>query len=79
MTLSIQLDPLLEAQIAQEARRLGMSQADFVKDTLERALGFKNPATLLDQVCSYTPMGDPEASENVSEKIKAKLHAQRAP
>lgn len=77
MSLSIDLDPILEAQIAQEAKRLGMSETDFVKDTLERVLGMKNPATLLDQVCSYTPMGDPDASENVSEKIKAKLHAQR--
>jgi hypothetical protein len=77
MSLSIELDPILAAQIAQEARRLGMSETDFVKDTLERALGFKDPAMLLDQVCSYTPMGDPHASENVSEKFKAKLHAQR--
>ena len=79
MSLSIQLDPILEAQITQEARRLGMTEAEFVKDTLERVLGLKNPAELLDQICSYTPMGDPDASENVSEKIKAKLYAQRTP
>ncbi len=76
MALSIQIDPILEAQIAQEAKRLGMSEADFVKDTLERALGFKNPYQLLQQVRSGTPTGDPNASENTGEKFKAKLHAQ---
>lgn len=79
MALSIQIDPILEAQIAQEAKRLGMSEADFVKDTLERALGLKNPYQLLQQVRSGTPTGDPNASENTGEKFKAKLHAQRAP
>lgn len=78
MALSIQIDPILEAQIAQEAKRLGMSEADFVKDTLERVLGLKNPSDLLDQVCSYTPMGDPNASENTGEKFKAKLLARHA-
>ncbi len=77
MSLSIQIDPILEALCVQEAKRLGMSEADFVKDTLERVLGLKSPSALLDQVYSYTPMGDPNASENISEKIKAKLHTQR--
>jgi hypothetical protein len=79
MALSIQIDPILEAQIAQEAKRLGMSEADFVKDILERALGFKNPYQLLQQVRSGTPIGDPHASEHTGEKFKAKLHAQRTP
>lgn len=76
MSLSIDLDPILETQLVQEARRLGMTEAEFVKDTLERVLGLKNPSDLLDQICSYTPMGDPNASENISAKIKAKLDAQ---
>ena len=79
MALSIQIDPILEAQIVQEAKRLGMSEADFVKDILERALGFKNPYQLLQQVRSGAPTGDPHASEHTGEKFKAKLHAQRTP
>ncbi|MCX7108849.1 MAG: ribbon-helix-helix domain-containing protein [Proteobacteria bacterium] len=78
MDLSIQIDPILEAQIAQEAKRLGMSESDFVKDLLEQALGFKNPYKLLQQVRSGAPIGDPHASEHTGEKFKAKLHAQRA-
>jgi hypothetical protein len=73
MALSVQLDPVLKTRVNQEAKRLGISKSAFVKDTLERVLGFKNPAELLDAVRSGTPMGDPNASENVSEKVKAKL------
>ncbi|NGZ07576.1 MAG: hypothetical protein G8237_14615 [Magnetococcales bacterium] len=59
--------------MSHEAKRLGMTRSAFVKETLERALGYKNPLQLLDEICSGTPMGDPHASENVSEKFKAKL------
>jgi hypothetical protein len=47
-----------------------------VKDAVERLLGRKNPAELLQRVRSGEPMGDVDASENVSEKVKAKLRAQ---
>jgi hypothetical protein len=77
MTLSVRLDPILEAQIAQEAKRLGITKSEFIKDTLERALGLKSPAELLKEVRSATPMGDPHASENISEKVRAKLRAKR--
>ena len=77
MTLSVRLDPILEAQIAQEAKRLGITKSEFIKDTLERALGRKNPAELLKKVRSGTPMGHPHASENVAEKVRAKLRAKR--
>ncbi|MBF0161369.1 MAG: hypothetical protein HQL88_03685 [Magnetococcales bacterium] len=73
MALSVQLDPVLEARVGQEAKRLGMTKSGFVQDTLERVLGLKNPSQLLDEICSGTPMGDPNASENVSEKFKVKL------
>ncbi|NGZ29469.1 MAG: CopG family transcriptional regulator [Magnetococcales bacterium] len=75
MAMSVRLDPVLEERVNKEARRLGMSKSAFVKDTLERALGYRNPSELLDEICSGTPMGDPHASENVSEKLKAKLRA----
>ena len=32
MSLSIQIDTILEVQIAQASKRLGMSEVDFVKD-----------------------------------------------
>lgn len=76
MSLSIQLDPILEAKISQEAQRLGISESDFVKDSLERILGFKNPYQLLQQVRSGSTIGDYYASEDTGRKFKEKLHAQ---
>ena len=77
MTMSVRLDPAVEARVDQEAKRLGITKSEFVKDAIERALGLKNPADLLDLVSSATPMGNPGASENVSARVKAKLRAQR--
>lgn len=77
MALSVRLDPALESRVGQEAKRLGMTKSDFVKDALERVLGIKNPYALLESVRSRKPMGDPTASENVSAKVKAKLRAKR--
>lgn len=74
--ISIELDPTLETRLHQEARRLGLTESAFIRDLLERSLSLSNPADLLRRVRSNTPMGDPEASENVSDKIRAKLSAQ---
>lgn len=78
MPISVKLDPVLEARLDQEVRRLGVSRSEFVKDALERVLGLKNPAELLQQVRSNAPMGDADASENVAAKVKAHLRAQRS-
>lgn len=78
MTLTVRLDSALHARVDQEAKRLGVTKSEFVKDAIERVLGLKNPATLLKQVRSGKPMGNSRASENVSAKVKAKLRAKRA-
>jgi predicted DNA-binding protein len=78
MALSVRLDPALEARVGQEAKRLGMTKSEFVKDALERVLGVKNPYALLKAGRSLKPMGNPKASENVSANVKAKLRARRA-
>jgi Ribbon-helix-helix protein, copG family len=78
MVMSVRLDPGLEEKIAQEARRLGMTKSQFVKDALERALRLKNPSQLLKLVRSGKPMGNPAASTNVAAKVKARLRAKRA-
>ena len=78
MTLSVRLDPAIEALVDQEARRLGTTKSEVVKDAIERVLGLKDPAKLLKRVRSGTPMGDRNASEDVATKMKAKLRAQRA-
>ncbi|MBP1150836.1 MULTISPECIES: ribbon-helix-helix protein, CopG family [Methylocaldum] len=59
MPISVRLDPALEARLDQEVRRLGVTKSEFVKDALERVLGLKSPASLLQQVRSGTPTGVP--------------------
>ena len=78
MAMSVQLDTVMETRVEQEARQLGITKSAFVQDTLERVLGFKNPAKILKSVRSGTPMGDPNASENISEKFEAKLREKRS-
>lgn len=77
MTLTVRLDSALEARVGQEARRLGITKSELVKDALERVLGLKDPAALLEAVRSRRPMGNPDASQNVSAGMKAKLRAKR--
>ena len=73
MTLTVRLDPIIEARLEQEAHRLGVSKSEFVKDALERVLGLKNPAELLQQVRSNTPLGATDRSERVSQLMREKL------
>jgi hypothetical protein len=44
--------------VAEESRRLGITKSEFVKDSLERVLGNKNPADLLRKVRSGKAMGN---------------------
>ena len=76
MAISVRLEPALEARVEAEARRLGTTKSQLVKEALERMLGIRNPAELLKSVRSGTPMGNPDASEDVSARMKAKLRAQ---
>lgn len=82
MAISIRLDPVLEAQLDQEARRRGVTKTDVVKDALERVLGATNPYQLLNQVCSAADYAACEPtsnlSENTGERVKALLHAKHA-
>lgn len=78
MALSVRLDPIIEARVEQESKRLGITKSEFVKDALERVLGMKDPYKLLLQARSGTPMGNPTASENTGEKFRAKLRAKRS-
>ena len=78
MTLSVRLDPVLAARVEEEARRLGISRSDLVKDALELRLGLKNPYDLLLQARSGTPMGKPAASVRTSDGLRAKLRAKRS-
>ena len=77
MAVSVRLDPVIEAKLTQQARLLGVTKSDFIKDAIERVLGVKNPATLLHEVRSGGKLGRRDASVNVSRLMKAKLRAKR--
>ena len=77
MTISVRLDPILEAKLTQQANLLGITKSDFIKDAIERVLGMRNPAALLREVRSSGKLGRRNASANVSRLVKAKLRAQR--
>ncbi len=47
MAVSVRLDPVIEAKLTQQAKLLGITKSDFIKDAIERVLGMKNPAALL--------------------------------
>jgi len=75
MALSVRLEPALETRLEEEARKLGISKSEFVKDALERTLGIINPAELLSRARSGTPMGNTKASANVRSSVKKKIRA----
>ena len=75
MALSVRLEPALETRLEEEARKLGISKSEFVKDALERTLGIINPAELLSRARSGTPMGNTKASANVRSSVEKKIRA----
>jgi predicted DNA-binding protein len=77
MAVSVRLDPVVEAKLTQQARLLGITKSDFIKDALERVLGLKDPAALLREVRSGSKLGRSDASVKVSSLMKARLRAKR--
>ena len=77
MAVSVRLDPVIEAKLTQQAKLLGITKSEFIKDAIERVLGLKNPAVLLHEVRSGGKLGRRDASAYVSRLMKAKLRAQR--
>ena len=47
MAVSVRMDPLLEKQLTQAAKRLGVTKSQFIINAVERALGRKNPLELM--------------------------------
>ena len=78
MTLTVRLEPELDARLAAESRRRGVTKSEVVKDAIERVLGLKNPHELLGRVRSRKPMGKPGASAATGAGFKAKLRAKRS-
>ncbi len=47
MAVSVRMDPLLEKQLEQAAKRQGVTKSQFIVDAVQRALGGKNPYELM--------------------------------
>ena len=47
MAVSVRMDPLLEEQLTQAAKRQGVTKSQFIINAVERALGRKNPLELM--------------------------------
>ena len=47
MAVSVRMDPLLEKQLEQAAKRRGVTKSQFIIDAVERSLGRKNPFELM--------------------------------
>lgn len=60
MAVSVRMDPLLEKELAQAAKRRGITKSQFIVEAVERALGRNNPGELylkvMEEMASY-PMG----------------------
>ena len=50
MAVSVRMNPLMERELEQAARRQGITKSQFIIEAVERALGRKDPAVLYRQV-----------------------------
>lgn len=75
MAISVRLDPLLEARLAEEARRRGVSKSEIIKEALERALNQPNPYELLLKVRNPAAYSVAEPTTSVSENTGARFKA----
>lgn len=89
MAVSVRMDPLLEKEMEQAAKRRGITKSQFIVEAVERALGRKNPGELylkvMQEMASYKIGTDTcvdlvERSPHkqaIYEKLRAK-HAQES-
>ena len=85
MVTSVRMDPLLERELEQAARRQGITKSQFIIAAVERALGRKDPAQLYHQVMEEAaqyrigeglPLDTEAQSLSTGERLRQKLQAQ---
>jgi len=79
--LSVRIKPELEARLVERAKREKVTKSKLVNQLLEQVLLPPGPYELLQRIRRLAPGEAVDGSENVSEKIKAKLRRKhsRAP
>jgi RHH-type rel operon transcriptional repressor/antitoxin RelB len=66
MAVSVRMEPLLEKELEQAARRQGITKSQFIVEAVERALGRKDPAALYRKVMQEAAV-QYKVSENLLE------------
>ncbi|MDD2808734.1 hypothetical protein [Rhodoferax sp.] len=84
MAVSVRMDPLMEKELEQAAKRRGITKSQFIIEAVERALGRNNPGELylkvMQEMAEYRvsqPVEATAASEANAQKstLRAKLRA----
>ena len=69
MTVSVRMEPLLEKDLEQAARRRGITKSQFIIEAVERALGHRDPAALyhkaMQEIAQYKVSDEPVPDENL--------------
>ncbi|NCP55977.1 MAG: ribbon-helix-helix protein, CopG family [Rhodoferax sp.] len=88
MAVSVRMDPLLEKELAQAAKRRGITKSQFIVEAVERALGRNNPGEIylkvMQEMATYNLGGPATASaapvQRASQKqaLQEKLRARHA-
>lgn len=78
--LSIRLRPSVQALLERRCRQQRVSKSQLVNDLIEQALGAENDgrqaAALLNELLKgIRGSGDPDIADDISAKLKKKLHA----
>ena len=83
MAVSVRMDPLLEKELEQAARRQGVTKSQFIIAAVERALGRKDPAQLYHQVMEEAAqyrvgegVQDDTPPLSTGDRLRSKLRAQ---
>ena len=80
MAVSVRMDPLLESELAQAAKRRGITKSQFIVEAVERALGRNNPGELylkvMQEMASYTVAEPVDAQAEALSPTKAAIRQQ---
>lgn len=83
MAVSVRMEPLLERELEQAARRQGVTKSQFIIAAVERALGRKDPAQLYHQVMEEAAQYrvgegvlEGSAPPSTGDSLRSKLRAQ---
>ena len=72
MAVSVRMDPLLEIELEQAAKRQGLTKSQFIIAAVERALGRRNPYELMVALKSEEPRSKYKATQPPYDSVASK-------